>query len=59
GLHKCTGMNFARTEMAIIVALLFRAYDLELVTPFEQIGVNRGGSSKPSPVMVRYQKRQR
>ncbi len=57
GLHKCTGMNFARTEMAIIVALLFRQYELELVTPFEKIGVNRGGSSKPTAAMVRYKKR--
>lgn len=57
GLHKCTGMNFARTEMSIILALLFRKYDLELVTPFESIGVNRGGSSKPTSTLVRYKKR--
>ncbi len=57
GLHKCTGMNFARTEMSIILALLFRKYELELVTPYEQIGVNRGGSSKPTPTIVRFKKR--
>lgn len=57
GLHKCTGVNFASTEMAIIMALLFRSYDLELVTPYEKIGVERTGSSKPYKTIVRYKKR--
>jgi sterol 14-demethylase len=57
GLHKCTGVNFASTEMAIIMALLFREYDLELMTPYDQIGVKRTGSSKPGKATVRYQKR--
>lgn len=57
GLHKCTGMNFARTEMAIILALLFREYELELVTPYAQIGVERSGSSKPTQAVVRYKRR--
>ncbi|MCW5876575.1 MAG: cytochrome P450 [Anaerolineales bacterium] len=57
GLHKCTGMNFARIEMSIILALLFRQYDLELVTPFEKIGVDRGGSSRPTRTLVRYMRK--
>lgn len=57
GLHKCTGVNFASTEMAIIMALLFRSYDLELVTPYENIGVERTGSSKPQKAVVRYKRR--
>jgi sterol 14-demethylase len=57
GLHKCTGMNFAKTEMAIILALLFREYELELVTPYEKIGIERTGSSKPTSAIVRYKRR--
>jgi sterol 14-demethylase len=57
GLHKCTGMNFAKTEMAIILALLFRDFDLELVTPYDQISVERSGSSKPGKAIVRYKRK--
>ncbi|MBT3338467.1 MAG: cytochrome P450 [Anaerolineae bacterium] len=56
GLHKCAGMNFANTEMAVITALLFRNYDLELITPETQ--VERGlGSSRPSQTWVRFKRR--
>lgn len=57
GLHKCTGMNFARTEMSIILAMLFRDYDLELITPAEELRVERSGSSKPTPTVVRYKRK--
>ena len=47
GTHKCTGMNFANTEMTIITALLFQQFDLELVTKHPQ--VHRGlGASRPA-----------
>jgi len=56
GLHKCAGMNFANTEMAVITALLFHNYDLELLTPKTKI--ERGlGSSRPSETWIRYQRR--
>ncbi|MBK8030960.1 MAG: cytochrome P450 [Chloroflexi bacterium] len=32
GIHKCTGMNFAKNEMAIITALLFQQFDVELLS---------------------------
>lgn len=56
GVHKCTGMNFANTEMTIITALLFQQFDLELATPHPQ--VHRGlGASRPTATMVRYRRR--
>lgn len=57
GLHKCTGMNFANAEMAVIVALLFQRYALDLQTPYEAIRVDRAGSSRPTSALVRYQRR--
>lgn len=43
GVHKCAGMNFAYTEMTVIVALLFKRFNLELLTrePREGQGINR------------------
>ena len=57
GLHTCAGMNFAYNEMMVIAALLFQAYDLEILSG-EPV-VKRGlGSSRPSKTRVRYTKRQ-
>jgi len=56
GAHKCTGMNFANMEMTVITALLFRQFDLELVTKHPQ--VQRGlGASRPDKAVVRYWRR--
>ena len=56
GLHTCAGMNFAYNEMMVIAALLFQAYDLEILSG-EPV-VKRGlGSSRPSKTRVRYAKR--
>ncbi|MBT3322671.1 MAG: cytochrome P450 [Anaerolineae bacterium] len=56
GLHKCAGINFANTEMAVIAALLFKEYDLTLITTDTK--VERGlGSSRPSETWVHYKKR--
>ena len=56
GTHKCTGMNFANTEMTIITALLFQQFDVELVTRHPQ--VQRGlGASRPSMTVVRYRRK--
>jgi sterol 14-demethylase len=56
GMHKCTGINFASAEMAIIVALLFSHFQVELVTPLEKIRVQRTGSSRPDKAFVRYKR---
>lgn len=56
GTHKCAGMNFANAEMALIAALLFRQFDLELVT--RNPGVHYGlGASRPQPTLIRYRRR--
>ncbi|MAU01596.1 MAG: hypothetical protein CL608_31035 [Anaerolineaceae bacterium] len=56
GMHKCTGMNFANNEMIIITALLFREFELELVTKDTQI--ERGlGASRPTETIIRYRRR--
>jgi sterol 14-demethylase len=57
GMHTCTGKNFAGAEMAIITALLFRDFDVQLVTPYDEIGVVRTGSSRPGKAVVRYKRR--
>jgi sterol 14-demethylase len=56
GTHKCTGMNFANSEIAVITTLLLQQFDLELATP--QTGVARGtGANRPTPTMIRYRRR--
>lgn len=56
GIHKCTGMNFAKNEMAVITALLFQQFDVELLN--DDIHVVTGkGANRPSEVRVRYQRK--
>lgn len=56
GIHKCTGMNFAKNEMAIITALLFQQFELELLS--REIHVVTGnGANHPSAVRVRYHRK--
>ena len=55
-IHKCTGINFANWEMAIIAALWTRTLDLELVTQ-STVVVDDLGASRPSPTVVRYRRR--
>lgn len=56
GIHKCTGMNFANNEMAIIAALFFQQFDAELVSHDIRI-VAGNGANHPSAVRVRYQRK--
>ncbi|MDQ2650944.1 MAG: cytochrome P450 [Actinomycetota bacterium] len=56
GIHKCPGMTFANSEMVIIVALLLRQLDLELLTPDPQV-VSTLGANRASPATVRYRRR--
>ena len=56
GTHKCTGINFAKHEMAAVITRLFGTLELNLATkdPF----VDRGlGASKPSPTIIEYELR--
>ncbi len=56
GIHKCTGMNFAKNEMAMIAALFFQQFEAELLN--DDIHVVMGhGANHPSPVWVRYQRK--
>jgi sterol 14-demethylase len=56
GIHKCTGMNFARNEMAVITGLLFQQFDLTLLSQDIQV-VTGNGANHPSEVRVRYQRK--
>lgn len=56
GTHKCTGMNFANTEIMVITILLLQQFDLELVT--RKPGVARGmGANRPTPTLIRYRRK--
>jgi sterol 14-demethylase len=56
GIHKCTGMNFAKNEMTIITARLLKTFDLELLS--QDIRVVQGaGANHPSEIKIRYQKK--
>ena len=57
GKHKCSGMSFAKNEMAIIVGLLFQQFELELLTD-EVTTVLDLGAARPSEIIVRYRKKQ-
>lgn len=56
GIHKCTGMNFAKNEMAVITTRLFQQYDLELLSSEIHV-VTGNGANHPSAVRVRYQRK--
>jgi sterol 14alpha-demethylase len=58
GVHKCTGMNFAKNEMAIITALLLRQFELELKSNEVRI-VYGNGANHPSEVKVGYRRKNR
>ena len=56
GTHKCTGMNFANTEIMVITILWLQQFDLELLT--RKTTVARGlGANRPSSTLVRYRRK--
>ncbi|MEH1798324.1 MAG: cytochrome P450 [Nostoc sp.] len=57
GGRKCPGMNFAKSEMAIILAKLLRNYDLTLLTPNPKTISVLGGAPRPSPTRISYQRK--
>lgn len=54
GVHKCTGMNFAKNEMGVITALFFQQFQAELISDDIQV-ISGNGANYPSEVRVRYQ----
>lgn len=56
GMHKCTGMNFANSEMMVLTARLLQRYQLELLdtSPHTERGL---GANHPSPTRLRYRRR--
>ena len=56
GVHKCTGMNFAKNEMAIITTLLFQQFDVELLSKDVHV-VTGNGANRASAVRIRYQRK--
>jgi sterol 14-demethylase len=58
GMHKCTGMNFAKNEMAVVTALLFQQFDVELITQDPQV-VTGTGANHPSAAIIRYRRKRR
>lgn len=53
GMHKCTGMNFAKNEMAIITAKFFQQFDVELLSRDIRV-IGGKGANRASEVRVRY-----
>lgn len=57
GRHKCTGMGFAKHEMAIIAGLLLQQFEIEILTDDVQ-NVMGMGAARPSEIYVKYRKKQ-
>lgn len=57
GTHKCAGMFFAKNEMAVFLAHLFRAFDVELLTPNPTV-IRSKGTPRPSETMIRYKRKE-
>ncbi len=58
GVHRCAGVNFARMEMKVIVAILLQHYDMELIDEVKPIA-GAGTMWPAQPCRVRYRKRDR
>jgi sterol 14-demethylase len=57
-MHRCAGVNFARMEMKVIVAILLQHYDMELIDEVKPM--SGAGTMWPAqPCRVRYTKRAR
>jgi sterol 14-demethylase len=53
GMHKCAGINFANNEMAVITALLFQQFQLELVGKHPETFYGLG-AARPDQAQVRF-----
>lgn len=56
GVHRCAGVNFARMEMKVLVAILLQHYDMELIDAVRPIA-GAGTYWPAQPCRVRYRKR--
>ncbi|MBS0474250.1 MAG: cytochrome P450 [Proteobacteria bacterium] len=56
GVHRCAGVNFARMEMKVLLAVLLQNFDMELIDEVRPIA---GASTywPAQPCRVRYQRR--
>ncbi len=58
GMHRCAGVNFARMEMKVILAILLQQYDMELIDEVKPMA-GAGTYWPAQPCRVRYKKRVR
>ena len=58
GMHRCAGVNFARMEMKVVLAILLQHYDMELIDEARPIA-GAGTYWPAQPCRVRYKKRDR
>ncbi|MBS0255252.1 MAG: cytochrome P450 [Proteobacteria bacterium] len=58
GMHRCAGVNFARMEMKVVLAMLLQHYDMELIDEARPIA-GAGTYWPAQPCRVRYRKRDR
>lgn len=58
GVHRCAGVNFARMEMKVILAVLLQHYEMELIDEVRPIA-GAGTFWPAQPCRVRYRKRDR
>jgi sterol 14alpha-demethylase len=58
GMHRCAGVNFARMEMKVILAILLQHYDMELIDEVKPIA-GAGTYWPAQPCRVRYKRRDR
>ena len=56
GMHTCTGMNFAKNEMAVILAKMLQQFDLTLITE-NPVVVTGMGADRPSKTWIGYQRK--
>lgn len=56
GMHRCAGVNFARMEMKVVLAVLLQHYDMELLDEVRPIA-GAGTYWPAQPCRVRYRKR--
>ncbi|MEM8859398.1 MAG: cytochrome P450 [Chloroflexota bacterium] len=57
GIHKCTGMSFAKNEMAIMMGRFFQQFEVELLSEDPHVVFGQG-AARPSEVWVKYKKRE-
>jgi sterol 14-demethylase len=56
GVHRCAGVNFARMEMKVLLAILLQNFDMELIDEVRPVA---GASTywPAQPCRVRYRRR--